>query len=60
MYSWLKEQGAADPALALRTIVVCSENTFLRRYVNHRPGAMEVWQNLNREICLNSFTSRAR
>ncbi|KAG7033488.1 hypothetical protein SDJN02_03210, partial [Cucurbita argyrosperma subsp. argyrosperma] len=59
-YSWLKEQGAADPALVLSTIVPCSENTFLRRYVNHHPEAMEVWQNLKREIGLNSFTSRAR
>ncbi|XP_038891122.1 transcription termination factor MTEF18, mitochondrial-like [Benincasa hispida] len=55
MYSWLKEQGTADPMLALSTIVACSEKKFLRQYVNHHPRGMEVWQKLKREIYSDSM-----
>lgn len=57
MYSWLKEQGAVDPMLALSTILACSENTFLRQHVNRHPRGMEVWQNLKREIYSDSIAS---
>ncbi|KAL4030466.1 hypothetical protein IC575_008703 [Cucumis melo] len=59
MYSWLKKQGTADPMLKLSTMVVCSENTFLRQYVNHHPRGMEVWENLKREIYSDSMVSPA-
>lgn len=60
MYSWLKEQGAADPTLALRTVVACSENRFLKLYVHHHPEGMEVWENLKREIYSDSLASPAQ
>ncbi|XP_038882474.1 transcription termination factor MTEF18, mitochondrial-like [Benincasa hispida] len=59
MCNWLKEQGIVLPMLALRTILVCSDDTFLRRYVNHHPRGTEVWENLKREIYSDSMTSLA-
>lgn len=56
MYTWLKEQGTADPTLALSTIIACSENTFLRQYVNHHPQGVEFWQKLKREIYSDSLS----
>lgn len=59
MYNWLKEQGTADPMLALKTIVSCSEYEFLRHHVNRHPRGMEVWENLKREIYSDSMVSPA-
>ncbi|GAV63941.1 mTERF domain-containing protein [Cephalotus follicularis] len=53
MYNWLKDQGKADPTLALSTIVATSENYFVRAFVNRHPGGPEVWQKLKKQICSN-------
>ncbi|KAJ0027423.1 hypothetical protein Pint_36559 [Pistacia integerrima] len=50
MYNWLTEQGKAEPMLALRTLMECSDNTFMKRYVNQHPEGPQVWQDLKNEI----------
>ncbi|XP_059646374.1 transcription termination factor MTEF18, mitochondrial-like [Cornus florida] len=50
MYNWLKDQGTVEPKLALSTIMACSENIFMNRYVNLHPRGPEVWQKLKAEI----------
>ncbi|KAA0034913.1 transcription termination factor MTEF18 [Cucumis melo var. makuwa] len=59
MYNWLKEQGTIKRILQMSTIVSCTENEFLKRYVNHHPRGMEVWENLKREIYSDSMASPA-
>ncbi|XP_021282536.1 transcription termination factor MTEF18, mitochondrial-like [Herrania umbratica] len=52
MYSWLRDQGKAEPDLALSTLVACSDKLFLRQYVNHHPSGPQVWQDLKaRQPC---------
>ncbi|KAH7523137.1 hypothetical protein JRO89_XSUnG0085100 [Xanthoceras sorbifolium] len=51
MYNWLKDQGVAEPMLALTTIISCTHKVFIRRYVNQHPAGPQVWQNLKKEIC---------
>lgn len=51
MYNWLKEQGSFDSLLALSTIVACTENYFIREYVNQHPRGLEVWQDLKEKLC---------
>lgn len=51
MYNWLKDVGAADPKLALSTLLACSEKIFLRTYVNSHPKGPEVWESLKKKIC---------
>ncbi|XP_030519632.1 transcription termination factor MTEF18, mitochondrial-like [Rhodamnia argentea] len=50
MYSWLKDQGAADPDLALSTFIGCSDRKFVRQFVNRHPSGPEVWQKLNKKF----------
>ncbi|KAF5189379.1 Transcription termination factor mtef18 protein [Thalictrum thalictroides] len=47
MYTWLKDEGA--PELALSTILSCSENAFVTRYIKNHPGGLEVWENLKKQ-----------
>ncbi|KAJ0027424.1 hypothetical protein Pint_36558 [Pistacia integerrima] len=37
MYNWLTEQGKAVPMFALSTLITCSDNTFMKRFVNQHP-----------------------
>lgn len=53
MYDWLKDQGTADPMLALSTIVACSEKEFVKQYVNRHPNGPQVWLDLKKKICSN-------
>ncbi|XP_050230122.1 transcription termination factor MTEF18, mitochondrial-like [Mercurialis annua] len=48
MYSWLKEQGSSE--LALSTLIACTENMFVRKYVKHHPRGVEVWDDLKNKI----------
>ena len=50
MYNWLKDHGAADPGLALSTVIACSEKIFVQQYVNRHPSGPQVWQDLTSEI----------
>lgn len=50
MYNWLKDQGAADPELALSTFIGCSDRKFVSRYVNRHPSGPKVWQKLKEEF----------
>ncbi|XP_044507579.1 transcription termination factor MTEF18, mitochondrial-like [Mangifera indica] len=49
MYSWLTKQGKAKPLLALSTLISCSNNTFMKRYVNQHPEGPQVWQDLKKQ-----------
>ncbi|KAK3227249.1 hypothetical protein Dsin_007111 [Dipteronia sinensis] len=51
MYDWLKDQGVAEPMLALSTIISCAQKVFMQRYVNQHPEGGQVWQNLKKQIC---------
>ncbi|KAH7554295.1 hypothetical protein ACOSP7_028546 [Xanthoceras sorbifolium] len=51
MYNWLKDQGLVDPKLAGSTVMTCSDNTFLTRYVNPHPKGPQVWRDLRKQIC---------
>ncbi|TXG57692.1 hypothetical protein EZV62_015521 [Acer yangbiense] len=37
MYNWLKDQGVAEPILALSTIIACTQKVFMQRYENQHP-----------------------
>ncbi|KAL1351364.1 hypothetical protein HN51_015282 [Arachis hypogaea] len=50
MYNWLRDHRVVHPRLALSTIVACSEELFLRLYVNRHPSGLQVWQDLKSEI----------
>ncbi|XP_056158914.1 transcription termination factor MTEF18, mitochondrial-like [Syzygium oleosum] len=50
MYNWLKDQGAADPELALSTFIGCSDRKFVSQFVNRHPSGPKVWQNLKKEF----------
>ncbi|CAI9097407.1 OLC1v1033827C1 [Oldenlandia corymbosa var. corymbosa] len=50
MYNWLKDQGAADPNLALSTLVSCGDKFFIENYVQRRPEGFEVWEQLRQTI----------
>ena len=53
MYNWLKDQGVAEPNLALSTIIACSDNYFIDRYVNRHPKGAEIWEKLKQKIYSN-------
>lgn len=50
MYNWLQDHGAADPGLALSTVIACSEKVFVKEYVNRHPSGPQVWQDLKTRI----------
>ncbi|WCJ33991.1 Mitochondrial transcription termination factor family protein [Euphorbia peplus] len=50
MIDWLKEQGTLGDVLSLCTIVSCTENIFVFKYVNRHPRGLEVWQELKEKI----------
>ncbi|XP_031286975.1 transcription termination factor MTEF18, mitochondrial-like [Pistacia vera] len=52
MYNLLTEQGKAEPMLALSTLIACSNNTFMKRYVHKHPKGPQVWQDLKKQIYL--------
>ncbi|CAA0829903.1 Mitochondrial transcription termination factor family protein [Striga hermonthica] len=49
-YEWLKEEGSVYPNLALGTIVSCSDEKFVKTYVNSHPRGNEYWENMKKEI----------
>ncbi|PIA27806.1 hypothetical protein AQUCO_07500021v1 [Aquilegia coerulea] len=49
MYTWLKDEGLASPKLALSTILACSENAFVTKFIKNHPGGLEVWENLKKQ-----------
>ncbi|KAK7270619.1 hypothetical protein RJT34_25921 [Clitoria ternatea] len=50
MYNWLKDHGAAESGLALSTIISCSDQAFIKLYVNRHPSGLQVWQDLKTKI----------
>ncbi|KAK7285506.1 hypothetical protein RJT34_20279 [Clitoria ternatea] len=50
MYNWLKDHRAAEPGLALSTIIACSDQAFVKLYVNRHPSGLQVWQDLKTEV----------
>ncbi|XP_057982504.1 transcription termination factor MTEF18, mitochondrial-like [Malania oleifera] len=53
MYYWLKDQGAAEPNLALSTFVACPDKYFIKHYVNRLPGGPEFWVKLKKQLWSN-------
>ncbi|KAI3446432.1 hypothetical protein Pfo_003097 [Paulownia fortunei] len=49
-YKWLKDEGAVHPKLALSTLLSCSEEVFVRSYVNSHPRGPEFWERLKKKI----------
>ncbi|KAG4151839.1 hypothetical protein ERO13_D04G096600v2 [Gossypium hirsutum] len=50
MYNWLKDQGKAEPDLALSTIISWSDKIFLSQCVNNHPSGPQVWEDLKAEF----------
>ncbi|KAL3533912.1 hypothetical protein ACH5RR_007433 [Cinchona calisaya] len=50
MYNWLKDQGAAEPDLALSTLLASAEKMFIKTYVKQHPKGPEVWERLKQTI----------
>ncbi|XP_058070961.1 transcription termination factor MTEF18, mitochondrial-like [Magnolia sinica] len=50
MYNWLKDEGMVSPALALSTVLACSDKTFILRFVNRHPKGPEVWEKFRKEL----------
>ncbi|KAJ4829580.1 hypothetical protein Tsubulata_031633 [Turnera subulata] len=50
MYNWLKDQGVAEPLLALSTVLASSDKSFVSCYVKRHPRGPEIWKNLKEEI----------
>lgn len=53
MFEWLSDRGSVHPALALSTIIACSDGAFEKQYVTRHPDGLEVWHNLR-----NTFVSK--
>ncbi|KAK6151265.1 hypothetical protein DH2020_013900 [Rehmannia glutinosa] len=49
-YKWLKDEGVVHPRLALSTLLSCSEEIFVRSYVNAHPREPEFWERLKKKI----------
>ncbi|KAK6151261.1 hypothetical protein DH2020_013896 [Rehmannia glutinosa] len=49
-YKWLKDEGVVHPRLALSTLLSCSEEIFVRSYVNAHPRGPEFWERLKKKI----------
>ncbi|PIN20009.1 hypothetical protein CDL12_07334 [Handroanthus impetiginosus] len=50
MYKWLKDEGAVRPDLALSTLMSCSEEIFMKNYVNSHPRGPEFWERLKKKV----------
>lgn len=50
MYNWLRDRGKARPALALSSILACSDKRFTKRFVNHHPEGPVVWENFKKAL----------
>ncbi|KAL8479318.1 hypothetical protein ACS0TY_026256 [Phlomoides rotata] len=50
MYKWLKDEEAVNPKLALETLLGCSEELFVKNYVNSHPRGPEFWECLKKTI----------
>ncbi|KAL6534604.1 hypothetical protein OROGR_013279 [Orobanche gracilis] len=49
-YKWLKCEGVVHPELKLSTLLSCSEEIFVRSYVNCHPRGLVYWERLKKEI----------
>nr|XP_010943536.1 transcription termination factor MTEF18, mitochondrial-like [Elaeis guineensis] len=50
MYNWLRDRGKARPALALSSILACSDKIFTKKFVNHHPEGPVVWENFKKAL----------
>ncbi|WCJ33989.1 Mitochondrial transcription termination factor family protein [Euphorbia peplus] len=50
MYNWLIEEGSLGAVLSLSTILSCTENNFVKKYVKRHPRGLEVWEQLKEKI----------
>ncbi|XP_073154327.1 transcription termination factor MTEF18, mitochondrial-like [Henckelia pumila] len=49
-YKWLKDERVVHPKLSLSTLLSCSEDVFVRLYVNSHPRGLEFWERLKEKI----------
>ncbi|KAL7134098.1 hypothetical protein ABFS83_11G004700 [Erythranthe nasuta] len=49
-YKWLKDERVVHPKLTLSTLLSCSEEIFLRSWVNSHPKGPEFWERLKKQI----------
>ncbi|XP_009125663.1 transcription termination factor MTEF18, mitochondrial [Brassica rapa] len=52
MYNWLQERGKADAKLAISTILVYSDKSFVTRFVNRHPDGAKYFEELKRTASL--------
>ncbi|XP_020693629.1 transcription termination factor MTEF18, mitochondrial-like [Dendrobium catenatum] len=50
MYDWLKERGKATTALALGSLIACSDKMFIKRFVSLHPDGPKVWESFKKSI----------
>lgn len=50
MYDWLKEQKIVRPNLSFSTVVGCSDELFIKQYVNKHPRGPKIWEKLKKKI----------
>ncbi|CAM8956158.1 unnamed protein product [Rhodiola kirilowii] len=46
MYSWMRDRGVAKPAMSLSTILCCSEERFVKYFVDIHDHGQAVWEKL--------------
>ncbi|WCJ33984.1 Mitochondrial transcription termination factor family protein [Euphorbia peplus] len=50
LYNWLKKQGNCGVVLSLSSVVACTENYFIRKYLKDHPKGLEVLQELKEKF----------
>ncbi|KAL8459843.1 hypothetical protein ACS0TY_031669 [Phlomoides rotata] len=50
MYEWLRDEGALSRKLAVSSLLACSEDIFVKSYVNSHPRGLEFWKILKKII----------
>ncbi|XP_020582292.1 transcription termination factor MTEF18, mitochondrial-like [Phalaenopsis equestris] len=48
MYDWLKERGKVAPALALGSLIACSDKLFVKRFVSLHPDGPKAWESFKK------------
>lgn len=59
MYEWLRDEGALGRKLALSSLLACSEENFVKSYVNCHPRGLEFWKSLKKLIFSTSLAANA-
>ncbi|KAL3851571.1 hypothetical protein ACJIZ3_013453 [Penstemon smallii] len=50
MYAWLRDKGAAKATIAVSTVLACSDERFVKYFVNIHPEGPVMWANLKKSL----------